>query len=72
MGEAEISGIELEMKWQPAPSWFIEGGIGYTDAEFTEIDIDISSIPRNPDGSLTADLNDPFSVIQLDLSLIHI
>ena len=72
VGEAEISGVELEMKWQPAPSWFIEAGFGYTDAEFTEIDIDISSIPLNPDGSLTADLSDPFSVVQLDNEFDHV
>ena len=72
VGEAEISGVELEMKWQPAPSWFIEAGFGYTDAEFTEIDIDISSIPLNPDGSLTADLSDPFSVVQLENEFDHV
>lgn len=72
VGEAEITGVELELKWQPAPSWFIEAGIGYTDAEFTEIDIDISSIPLNPDGTLTADLDNPFSVIQLDNEFDHV
>lgn len=72
VGKAEISGVELELKWQPAASWFVEAGVGYTNAKFTEIDIDIASIPRNPDGSLTVDLSNPFAVIQEGNEFDHV
>jgi len=36
-GDAEISGFELESRWQPAYSWFVEGSVGYTDAKYKEI-----------------------------------
>jgi iron complex outermembrane receptor protein len=72
VGEAEISGAELELKWQLGATWFIEAGVGYTDAEYTDIDIDVSSIPTNPDGSLTVDLDDPFAVIQEGNEFDHV
>ncbi len=72
VGKAEISGAEVELKWQPAPGWFFEAGVGYIDAGYTEIDIDISAIPTNPDGSLTQDLSDPFNVIQEDNDFDHV
>jgi len=37
VGDAEISGLELELKWQPADTWFIEATYGYSDAEYTAI-----------------------------------
>lgn len=58
VGEAEISGAELELKWQLASSWFMEASFGYTDAEFTNIDIDTTGLP---DLSV---LDDPFATIQ--------
>lgn len=72
VGEAEISGLELEIKWAPIAHWFIESGVGYTNAKFTKIDIDVSSIPRNPDGSLSVDLDDPFAVIQANNEFDHV
>jgi len=72
VGKAEISGAELELKWQPAETWFVEMGVGYTNAKFTEIDIDIASIPKNPDGSLTVNLNNPFTVIQQNNEFDHV
>ena len=40
VGDAEVSGLELELKWQPADTWFVEASYGYTDAEYTEIRVD--------------------------------
>jgi iron complex outermembrane receptor protein len=39
-GEAEIMGIELEARWSPAASWFLEGAFGWVDAEIVEADPD--------------------------------
>ncbi|BFM09546.1 TonB-dependent receptor [Halioxenophilus aromaticivorans] len=39
IGNAEITGFELEMKWAMTDSLFMELGTGYTDAEYTRIDI---------------------------------
>lgn len=72
VGKAEINGFELELKWQPLESWFVEAGVGYTNAKFTEIDIDVASIPKNPDGSLTVDLSDPYAVIQESNEFGHV
>jgi len=36
--EATITGFELETQFVPLESWFVEGGIGYLDAEYDEID----------------------------------
>tara|TARA_B110001452_G_scaffold52783_1_gene40255 strand:+ start:4777 stop:7110 length:2334 start_codon:yes stop_codon:yes gene_type:complete len=72
VGEAEIRGAEFELKWQPAESWFIEVGVGYTDADYTAIEIDISSIPLDDEGNLTADLSNPYSVIQQDNEFDHV
>lgn len=36
-GDAEISGFELESRWKPARSWFVEAAVGYTDAKYTKI-----------------------------------
>ena len=65
VGEAEISGAELELKWQPAASWFVEAGVGYTHAKYTKIIIDVSAPP-------TADPNNPYEVIQLDNEFDHV
>jgi iron complex outermembrane receptor protein len=35
---AHIFGFELEMQASPAEGWFVEGGIGYMDDEYDEID----------------------------------
>jgi iron complex outermembrane receptor protein len=40
VGSAEISGFELESKLAFADYWFIEAAIGYTDAKFTNIDVE--------------------------------
>ena len=37
-GEAEIAGIELEARWSPADTWFIEGAFGWVDAEIVKAD----------------------------------
>ncbi len=36
-GEAEISGLEVELEWIPNNHWLITGGIGYTVAEYKEL-----------------------------------
>lgn len=40
VGDAEISGLELEMVWQPVEGWVIEAAYGLTDAEYTEIRVE--------------------------------
>jgi iron complex outermembrane receptor protein len=40
VGNAEISGFELEVKWSPADMWFVEANVGYTKAEYTSIDVE--------------------------------
>ncbi|GAA6185855.1 MULTISPECIES: TonB-dependent receptor [Alteromonadaceae] len=40
VGSAEISGFELESKLAFADYWFIEAAVGYTDAKFTNIDVE--------------------------------
>lgn len=40
VGNAEISGFELESKLAFADYWFIEAAVGYTDAEYTSIDVE--------------------------------
>jgi iron complex outermembrane receptor protein len=37
-GQAEIKGFELELHARPVPQLDLIAGIGYTDAEFTEVD----------------------------------
>ncbi|MFT6890160.1 MAG: iron complex outermembrane receptor protein [Halioglobus sp.] len=39
-GEAEIGGLELEMRWAPADSWFVEAAVGWVDAEIVEVAAD--------------------------------
>lgn len=38
---AEIKGAELEIQARPTASWLIEGGVGYLDASYTDIDPDV-------------------------------
>jgi len=40
VGDAEISGLEVEMTWQPAETWIVEASYGYTDAKYTEIRVE--------------------------------
>jgi iron complex outermembrane receptor protein len=47
-GTAEIGGFELEVQAAPAQGWFVEGGVGYVDAGYDEID---------PSTGLTGDEN---------------
>jgi len=66
VGTAEISGAELEVKWQPADTWFIEAGFGYTDAGFENIDIDTTGLP-----DVTV-LDNPFATIQPGNEFDHV
>ena len=36
-GTATIAGMELEVFWVPADTWFVQGGIGLTDASYDEV-----------------------------------
>ncbi|MDG6097441.1 TonB-dependent receptor [Alteromonas sp. ZYF713] len=65
VGNAEISGFELETKWAFAEQWFFEGGVGYTNAEYTSIDVEPplvaiittdSEFDHVPEWSVTASL----------------
>ena len=40
VGNAEISGFELESKLSFADYWFIEAAVGYTDAKYTSINVE--------------------------------
>ena len=37
VGDAKISGFELETRWSPVDRWFFEASVGYTDARYTAI-----------------------------------
>lgn len=37
-GEAEMQGLELEVRWAPLDTWFVEGAMGYLDTEITKAD----------------------------------
>ena len=37
-GKATIKGFEIDLQMAPADGWFIEAGIGYLDASYSEID----------------------------------
>ena len=66
VGEAEISGAELELKWQPSTSWFVEAAVGYTDASFDRIVIDTTGLP-----DVTV-LDNPFATIQEGNEFDHV
>jgi iron complex outermembrane receptor protein len=55
---AEINGFELELTAIPRPGWLVQGGVGYLDAEYTELD---------PDENFTTDLE----AITLDSELVN-
>jgi len=40
VGNAEISGFELETKFSPAQDWFMEATLGHTNAEYTLISVE--------------------------------
>lgn len=40
---ATIAGLEAEFTYLPTPSWLIEGGFGYVDAEYDELGSGVSS-----------------------------
>ena len=37
-GDAEIKGFELEATYVPTPNWHLSAGVGYLDAEYTDVD----------------------------------
>lgn len=39
-GSAEIDGFELELSVVPAAGWLVQGGVGYLDAQYTDLDED--------------------------------
>jgi iron complex outermembrane receptor protein len=45
--EATITGFELETQFVPLESWFVEGGVGYLDAEYDEIDTAETFVDKN-------------------------
>ena len=55
---AEIDGFELEATMAPAAGWLVQGGVGYTDAGYTELD---------PDENFTTDIRS----ITLDNKLVN-
>jgi iron complex outermembrane receptor protein len=55
---AEIKGFEIELTALPFPNWLVQGGVGYLDAEYTELD---------PDENFTTDLQ----FITLDSGLVN-
>lgn len=68
VGEAEIKGVEIELKWQPAPRWFVEAAVGFTDAGFENIEIDPTGIPADSLPNLT----NPFLTIQEGNEFDHV
>jgi iron complex outermembrane receptor protein len=41
---AEIDGFELEVTAIPADGWLVQGGVGYMDARYTELDEDVNLV----------------------------
>ena len=56
--EAEITGFELELTAVPGTNWLIQAGVGYLDAEYTQLD---------PSQNFTTDLR----AITLDSELVN-
>jgi iron complex outermembrane receptor protein len=56
--EAEITGFELELVATPGTNWLIQAGVGYLDAEYTELD---------PSQNFTTDIRE----ITLDSKLVN-
>lgn len=46
-GKSEVKGFELELRAQPGKGWLLDLGIGYIDAEYTELDPSVVGIPRD-------------------------
>jgi iron complex outermembrane receptor protein len=55
---ADIDGFELELTAAPTPQWLVQAGVGYLDAEYTELD---------PDENFVTDLHE----ITLDTKLVN-
>lgn len=49
-GEGEIKGAELEVRYSPAESWFIESAVGYLDATIVEADPAATAVGGPADG----------------------
>jgi iron complex outermembrane receptor protein len=54
LGDTEIKGAELDISWLPAEGWFVQVGLGYTDAIIAES---------------TATTRDTFGTVEGDLSV---
>jgi len=60
-GEAEMKGMELELAVRPLPALELQVGVGYLDAEYTELNPDVdpaitldSALPKAPEWTLHA------------------
>jgi iron complex outermembrane receptor protein len=51
-GEAEISGFELESTWVPTSAWIVQAAVGYTDAEYTDLDASVQTVGITEDHNL--------------------
>ena len=51
-GQAEIKGFELESTWVPSPAWIIQANVGYTDAEYVDLDASVESVGITEDSKL--------------------
>ena len=51
-GEAEINGFEFESTWIPNSAWIIQASVGYTDAEYSNLDDSVESVGITEDHSL--------------------
>ena len=49
-GEAEVKGFELEARWVPVDTWFVEAAIGHLDANITKADPAATAIGGPADG----------------------
>lgn len=50
-GEGEIKGFELEARWTPIDSWFVEAALGHLDATITDADPAATAAGGPTDGS---------------------
>lgn len=52
--QAESKGLEVEFVWRPAASWTIDGGIGYSDAKYTDYPTPVPGIANAAGTALVA------------------
>lgn len=71
--ETELQGFELEFKWAPSDSLYVQGGVGYTDSELVDVGIQdaVEGAPMQgaPEWSVTGLITKTFQIGENELAL---